>query len=168
MENHFSLFQIAPRFMIDEKTLESAYFEIQSRIHPDKHALASDVDKKLAIQWAAHVNDAYKILKNPVKRAQYLCELNGAPLNMESNTNMSKEFLIQQMEWREKLLDAKEKKDNSVIDNLLDTLSVSKSELLDLVSSQLNDLSFISAIETVRKLIFLEKFEKEINFSLND
>jgi len=76
MENHFSLFQIAPRFMIDEKTLESAYFEIQSRIHPDKHALASDVDKKLAIQWAAHVNDAYKILKNPVKRAQYLCELN--------------------------------------------------------------------------------------------
>jgi len=87
---------------------------------------------------------------------------------MESNTNMSKEFLIQQMEWREKLLDAKEKKDNSVIDNLLDTLSVSKSELLDLVSSQLNDLSFISAIETVRKLIFLEKFEKEINFSLND
>ena len=52
------------------------------------------------------VNEAYVRLKDPLKRAAYLCELNGAPIEAESNTAMPPGFLVQQLEWREALEEA--------------------------------------------------------------
>jgi len=52
------------------------------------------------------INEAYQRLKLPLKRAAYLCELNGASIKAEENTRMPSEFLIQQMQWREQLEDA--------------------------------------------------------------
>ena len=58
------------------------------------------------MQWATRANEAYQTLKKPLKRAAYLCELNGVDLQTESNTAMPPDFLMQQMEWREALDDA--------------------------------------------------------------
>ena len=58
------------------------------------------------MQWAVRVNEAYQRLKDPLKRAAYLCELDGAPIDAENNTAMPADFLMQQMEWREALDDA--------------------------------------------------------------
>ncbi|MGC7990846.1 Fe-S protein assembly co-chaperone HscB, partial [Salmonella enterica] len=86
--------------------------------HPDKFAHASDAEKRVAMQWATRANEAYQTLKNPLKRARYLCELHGVDLQTESNTAMAPAFLMQQMEWRETLDDAKAGKDIDALEQL--------------------------------------------------
>ncbi len=101
MQNHFELFGLPVRFAVDSAALDAAFRDVQGKVHPDKFVNASDAEKRVAMQWATRANEAYQTLKNPQKRAGYLCELNGAPLQVESNTAMPLAFLMQQMEWRE-------------------------------------------------------------------
>ena len=82
MDNHFALFQMTPAFAIDAAALDAAYRELQGRVHPDKFANATDTEKRVAMQWATRANEAYQTLKNPLKRATYLCELNGVDLGV--------------------------------------------------------------------------------------
>src|SRR5450830_1353191 len=118
MQNHFVLFHLPQRFSIDMKALESAYHEVQNQAHPDKFTQASGAEKRVAMQWATRANEAYQTLKNPLKRATYLCELNGVDLQTESNTAMPTAFLMQQMEWREELDDAKAGKNIDALEQL--------------------------------------------------
>src|SRR3954462_3060365 len=111
MQNHFELFHLPQRFAIDTAALDAAYHEVQNQVHPDKFINATDSEKRVAMQWATRANEAYRTLKSPFKRAAYLCELNGIELQTESNTAMPREFLMQQMEWREALEDANAAKD---------------------------------------------------------
>src|SRR3569623_685438 len=111
MQNHFDLFHLPQRFAIDTTTLDGASREVQNSVHHDKFVNATDTEKRVAMQWATRANEAYQTLKNPFKRAAYLCELNGIDLQTESNTAMPGEFLMRQMEWREALDDAKAARD---------------------------------------------------------
>ena len=107
MQNHFELFQLPAQFGLDMSALDSAYRDVQGKVHPDRFINASSAEKRVAMQWATRANEAYQTLKSPQKRAQYLCELNGVDLQTESNTAMPVSFLMQQMEWREELGDAR-------------------------------------------------------------
>jgi len=77
MQNHFDLFQLPQQFAVDTAALDAAYREVQGRVHPDRFVNASDAEKRVAMQWATSANEAYQKLKKPLKRAAYLCELNG-------------------------------------------------------------------------------------------
>ena len=65
----------------------------------------------MSMQWATQANEAYQTLKNPLSRARYLLHLHGVDIQEESNTAMSAEFLMEQMEWREAIMEAKEAQD---------------------------------------------------------
>ena len=118
MQNHFDLFQLPARFALDMGALDAAYRDVQGRVHPDRFVNATDAEKRVAMQWATRANEAYQTLKNPQKRAQYLCELNGVDLQTESNTAMPMDFLMQQMEWREALGEARADKDIDALEAL--------------------------------------------------
>jgi molecular chaperone HscB len=162
MQNHFELFHLPQRFAIDVKVLEDAYREVQSQVHPDRFVSASDAEKRVAMQWATRANEAYQTLKNPFKRAAYLCELNGVDLQIESNTAMPREFLMQQMEWREELEDAKAAKDIDALDALGKQLKNERNTQVEKVGGLLDAGDFAKAGEAVRQLMFLEKFADEI------
>jgi len=166
MQNHFELFHLPQTFAIDLKALDRAYHEVQNQVHPDKFASAPDADKRVAMQWATRANEAYKTLKNPFKRAAYLCELNGVDLQTESNTAMPVEFLMQQMEWREALGDARMDQDSnnsrSALEKLESDLRNERRQTIDKVGSLLDANDFAQAAEVVRQLMFLEKFSDEV------
>jgi molecular chaperone HscB len=162
MQNHFQLFQLPATFAIDKTALEQAYHSVQSQAHPDKFAHATDAEKRVAMQWATRANEAYKTLKNPLKRAAYLCELHGVDLEVESNTAMPVAFLMQQMEWREALDDAKAGKSVSALEALEKELNAARQVEIDSVAAQLDAQDFKAAGQTIRKLMFLEKFGDEI------
>lgn len=72
-------------------------------VHPDRFATRSAAEKRVAMQWSSQANEAYRILKDPMSRARYLCELSGIDLQTETNTAMSPDFLFRQMSWHEQL-----------------------------------------------------------------
>lgn len=162
MQNHFDLFNLPQRFAIDMDALDEAYREVQNQVHPDKFSNATDSEKRVAMQWATRANEAYQTLKSPFKRAAYLCELNGVDLQTESNTAMPQDFLMQQMEWREALQDAKAGKDVDALEKLDDELRVARKEEIEQTGKLLDANDFAQAARGVRQLMFLEKFKEEI------
>lgn len=165
MQNHFELFQLPVRFEVDLVALDSAYREVQGRVHPDRFVNASDTEKRVAMQWATRANEAYQTLRHPQKRAQYLCELNGVDLQTESNTAMPPAFLMQQMEWREALEDARAARDEDALGQLDDQVRAERREMLAQVGRELDAANYAQAAQHVRCLMFLDKFSDEVQYA---
>jgi len=165
MQNHFELFHLPAVFAVDGAALDAAYREVQSRVHPDKFVNAGDAEKRVAMQWATRANEAYQTLRHPQKRAQYLCELNGVDLQTESNTAMPMAFLMQQMEWRDELGEARAGKDLGTLEALDGQLKSERKTRLAEVGRQLDAGDFAAAAQGVRALMFLDKFGDEVRFA---
>src|SRR5207342_2380938 len=104
-------FGFPPAFSLDPGMLEKAYREIQSRVHPDRFARAGDAERRASLQWTTRVNEAYRVLKDPVQRAKHILDLHGVDVAFETNTQMPTDFLLAQLELREELEAATAKKD---------------------------------------------------------
>jgi molecular chaperone HscB len=126
---------------------------------------ATDAEKRVAMQWATRANEAYQTLKNPMKRAQYLCEINGVDLRTESNTAMPMDFLMQQMEWREELGDARAAKDSEALDALDAQVRRERKHRLGQIGGQLDAGDYEHAAQGVRALMFLDKFGDEVQYA---
>jgi molecular chaperone HscB len=167
VQNHFELFHLPQRFTIDGGALDAAFREVQSRVHPDKFVVATDAERRVAMQWATRANEAYQTLKNPQRRAQYLCELNGVDLQTESNTAMPMAFLMQQMEWREELAEARAARDAGLLDKLDGQLRAARKGQLKDIEAHLDAGDYHAAAQGVRALMFLEKFGDEVRFAFD-
>ena len=162
MQNHFALFDLPLQFSIDAVKLDAAYHAVQGRVHPDKFSNAGDAEKRVAMQWATRANEAYLTLKSPLKRAAYLCELNGVDLQTESNTSMPAAFLMQQMAWREALDDARMARDAAGLDALDSALREARAAQVTQLATALDTQDYPTAALGVRKLMFIEKFGDEV------
>jgi molecular chaperone HscB len=165
MQNHFDLFHLPARFTLDLGALDAAYREVQGQVHPDRFINATDAEKRVAMQWATRANEAYQTLKNPMKRARYLCEMNGVDLQTESNTAMPLDFLMQQMEWREALGEARAGKDVVGLDTLDEQVKAERKARLELVGRELDAGDYTQAAQGVRALMFLDKFGEEVHYA---
>lgn len=162
MQNHFELFQLPQQFAVDSAQLDRAYREVQNTVHPDKFVQASEAEKRVAMQWATHANEAYQTLKKPLKRATYLCQLQGIDLQTESNTSMPAAFLMQQMEWREAFEDARHSNNISALLALEKELHNALKSALQQVGSALDAQDYKAATLHIRTCMFLEKFIADI------
>ncbi len=102
----FTLFGLPRRQRLDRGQLDERWRALQAEVHPDRVAAEGAASQRVAMQWALRLNEAHRRLKDPLERAAYLCELAGAPVQASDNTAMPREFLLQQMQWREALEDA--------------------------------------------------------------
>ncbi|MDD5031342.1 MAG: Fe-S protein assembly co-chaperone HscB, partial [Rhodoferax sp.] len=109
--NDFELFGVSARFAQDRAVLDERWKDLQRQVHPDKFTDQGAAAQRVAMQWSVRINQAYQRLKDPLKRASYLCEINGVPVNAENNTSMPLSFLIQQMQWRDDLEAAQSSKE---------------------------------------------------------
>jgi molecular chaperone HscB len=167
VQNYFELFKLAPAFDIDSAELESNFRKIQSESHPDRFVTASATEKLQSMQLATLANEAYQTLKNPANRAKYILELHGITAISETNTAMPTDFLMQQMEWRETLEDAKSAKDIDALDSLLREMRQEADALKTELGVQMDDKrDFTAATATTRKLIFIDKVCADINKAL--
>ena len=162
MKNHFDLFQLPQQFALDSAALDRAYRNVQGQVHPDKFVSASEAEQRVAMQWATRANEAYLTLKSPLKRASYLCELHGVDLQTESNTAMPRDFLMQQMEWRETLEEAKAGRDMAALTKLDDALRVARKAEIAQIGALFDGGDYAQAAQQVRQLMFLEKIGAEI------
>ncbi|MCW2312439.1 Fe-S protein assembly co-chaperone HscB [Rhodoferax antarcticus] len=161
----FELFELTQRFAQDRAQLDARWKDLQREVHPDKFAGQDAAAQRVAMQWSVRINEAYQRLKDPLKRAAYLCELNGAPVNAENNTAMPAAFLMQQMQWREELDEAKNAKD---LQQISQQVQQARRGMLENIE-RLIDLqhAFDEAVAQVRALMFVERFEDDVNTRLD-
>lgn len=156
----FELFGLPERFGQDRAAIDARWKELQREAHPDRFAAQGQAAQRVAMQWSVRINEAYQRLKDPLKRAAYLCELRGAPINAENNTAMPAQFLIEQMEWREALDEAAGEPDLEVLD---DQLKHSRQETLERIERLLDEQSDpATAAQQVRGLMFIERFGQDV------
>lgn len=159
-QDYFSLFNLPHRFALDNVALEAAWKKVAMAVHPDRFATASAAEKRVAMQWSARANEAYRILKDPLSRARYLCDQAGIDLQTETNTAMSAEFLMQQMQWHERLDDLRDHPDAMQIQAFNTELMTALGNITSDVQSLLDDKRFVQAAARIREWMFLDKLIK--------
>jgi molecular chaperone HscB len=162
-DSHFDLFHLPAQFALDTQSLDDAYRTVQAQVHPDRFAAAGDAQKRIAMQWATRTNEAYRTLRDPLKRATYLLSLRGIDVGAENNTAMEPAFLMQQMEWRERIEDAAAAKNIDELDALLTELRDEERVRFTKLAALLDSGSDQAASEAVRQLMFIERVASEIN-----
>jgi molecular chaperone HscB len=165
--NHFELLGLPLAYRIDPARLESGYRDLQSQVHPDRYAAATEAERRVAMQWATRANEAYRTLRDPVDRARYLLSLKGFDTGEESNTAMPPDFLMQQMEWREAVGELRQGRDTAGLESLRGELRDEHTEMLRLLERAIDtESNFDAGCSLVRKLRFLEKLDEEIDEAL--
>ncbi len=159
--NDFELFGLAQQFAQDRAELDFRWKALQREAHPDKFTTQGAASQRVAMQYSVRINEAYQQLKDPLKRAAYLCELRGAPIQAHSNTAMPAAFLMQQIEWREALDDAGSAE---TLEALRDNVDLVQKELMNACARQLDtDRDYPGAVLNVRALMFIEKFALDLD-----
>ncbi|MDT3706585.1 MAG: Fe-S protein assembly co-chaperone HscB [Thiobacillus sp.] len=161
--NHFELFGLPQTYALERDRLDSAYRELQNAVHPDRFAAQPEAEQRVAMQWATQVNEAYQTLRHPVNRGVYLLKLQGIDALDAGNTKMAPAFLMQQMEWREAIEEARAGKHTDMLDTLSDDLRAAhrriEAQLAELIDTAHD---FATASEAVRQLRFMDKLIAEV------
>jgi len=165
--DHFALFGLNRGFRLDLSDLDSRYRDIQAQVHPDRFVHAGEAERRISMQWAMHANEAYQTLKKPLERAKYLLHLRGHDIQAENNTAMPADFLMEQMEWREAVMDARNGRDHHELEHLHHRLRGDiNSRYLELGGLLDESGDPVLATDRVRRLMFLEKLLHEIDDAL--
>lgn len=161
----FELFDVPAQFAQDRTALDARWKDLQREAHPDKFAAQGGAAQRVAMQWSVRINEAYVRLKDPLKRATYLCELNGAPINAHTNTSMPPSFMMMQIEWREALEEAKTAAELEKISH--EAAQYEREQLSKI--EQLLDVAqdYPAAANEVRALMFVARFVGEIEARLD-
>jgi molecular chaperone HscB len=162
--DHFTLFGLPRLFRLDAAELDRRYREIAAQVHPDRFTQAGDAERRLSLQWATRVNEAYQTLKNQLSRARYLLLLAGHDVDMQNNTAMPPEFLMEQMEWREAVSEARLAREHGELEQLHHRVKQLMNDRYEQLAGLLDEQhDEPSAADRVRRLMFLEKLLFDID-----
>ena len=157
----FELFGLPRRCAVPRDEVDARWKALQAEVHPDRFAADGAAAQRLAMQWAVRVNEARQRLRDPLRRAAYLCELLGEPIHAEDNTAMPASFLVQQMAWREALDEAE---GLPAVQQLADEVGRFRADTLARVRTALDDEhDAAAAVGQVRALMFVERFALDVD-----
>ena len=159
--NYFEVFDLPVSFDIDTDTIAERYRDLQRVVHPDKYVNAPDIERRLAMEKATQVNEAFQTLKNPLSRGLYLLQLQGIETH-DNHTAMDSEFLMQQMEYREELVEIKQLSHPfDALNAFLNRIEREQKQLNDTLSQQFAQNDYQSAHDNLRKCQFLIRLHEE-------
>lgn len=174
--NHFEMFNLPAQFALDNADLQQRYRQLQQTLHPDRFANASERDRLLAVQRSAQLNDAYTTLREPLARAEYLLQLQGIDLAHEQTTLRDPEFLMAQMEWRERLAEIEQELARGrqlspegltacplALEQAQRDLEVEARQLFEQLQQALEGQQYEPAAMLIRKLKFMAKLRTELD-----
>ena len=162
--NYFELFGLEKSFDLDVQDLAGRFRQLQQAVHPDRFAKGTDQERRLSMQQATLINEAYQALKDPLSRAQYLLTLEGDLRDDEQSTIQSPAFLMEQMELREALSEARGQDDpltvvGDILDQVVKRVRDMTTELSSCFGNAGTDVQ--AAREIIGKLQFLYKLRSE-------
>lgn len=171
-QNYFELFGLDINFDVDKALLQEKQQKLQAEYHPDRFVNSNDQDKRLSVQQASWINEAFQTLSNPVKRARYMLEINGLDLNDETETTSDTVFLMEQLELREQLDECRSHQDPL---SRCEQIETSLKSRLQLLSDEFVENYSAGKLEVARlisrKMQFIRRIQEqvmELQFELED
>jgi len=164
-QNYFELFSLPQQYALERAELDTRYRDLQRTVHPDRYASAGDRERRLSMQQATHINEAYQVLKDPLRRGRYLLELRGHALEDQQTTHQDTEFLMQQIELREALGDIRRQDDPlQALDRLsreiLAQYQALESELAQVLDNSREEID--AALTLVLKMQYFMRLQNEM------
>jgi molecular chaperone HscB len=157
-QTYFELFNIPSSFSVDVESLSEKYHQLQKQFHPDRYVNSPDQEKRIALQYATFINEAFVGLKDPLARAEYLMTVEGFS-QKEHTMKSDPEFLFQQMAWRDQLEDAQS---GAQLDVLYEECDAALMQYQQLFQSSFEKSDYDVAQQSIDKMQFVTKFEKEL------
>jgi molecular chaperone HscB len=162
-QSYFELFGLDLNFEIDLDYLNSTQQRLQAVFHPDRFVNGSDQEKRLSVQQASWINEAFETLSNPVKRARYMLELSGLELNDESETTSDINFLMEQIAIREEIDECRSDADplsccDHISKKLRSRAAKFGSEFIDNFNRDQLDAARLSS----RKMQFVQRIQEQL------
>ena len=170
----FAVLGLPRRFGIDLKVAEARHLELSKALHPDKYAGAGAGERRLALSRAVEVNEAWRALRDPIKRAEAVLRLSG----LENEIGETREpkptgaFLMEVMEARERLDDAKSARDAnavaSVVQEARTQFRETESELARAIDEADSKEKLREAIPVLGRLRYAARFLDEARNAEDD
>lgn len=148
MFDPFALLGLQKKYDLDMDLLEKAYFTAQKETHPDRFISASSEEKAQASKRSADINQAYLILKDPLRRAELLLK--------ETNKELFSHdplFLEELMQWKEKV---------AAQEDIRDDLLRTQQNLFNTLETAFKHHAYAEAEKSLYQLTYVHKFLKEI------
>jgi molecular chaperone HscB len=122
MNDPFATLGIEPRFDIERERVEQRHRDLSRALHPDKFAGAPAAERRLALNRAIEVNDAWRVVRDPIRRAEALLHRGGVRRSETEEPKPSPALLMEMMESREALAEAVQAKDPAAVAKLGDAM----------------------------------------------
>ena len=138
----FAVLGFPRAYDLDERALEESFRALSRKLHPDRFARATPRERRFSLEQTTILNDAYRTLRDPVKRAEHLLELRGVKVAGEergAGASMPQEFLEQAMDDREKLLEAKTEGGPEAVERLAQGVRGKKQQTMDEIARVLRE-----------------------------
>ena len=163
-QNFFELFSLPQRYALERADLDARYRDLQRTVHPDRYASAGDQQRRMAMQQAAHINEAYQTLKDPLRRARYLLELRGHVIEDQQTAHQDPGFLMQQIELREALAEIRAQDDPlQALDRLARDIRAQYHALeSDLAEALDSGAEIEQAVTLVLKMQYFTRLQNEV------
>jgi molecular chaperone HscB len=168
--DHFAVLGVERRYDLDAGDLEARYKELSRKLHPDKFAKADPRAKRAALQRTVQLNDAWRALREPLKRAEYLLELGGVKLASDDGGARSggvaapPELLMEILELREELGEARAARDDAKVARMGEAMRARAAEAASRVAGGLtggpDGLGTGHLEEVARELVALRYYRR--------
>jgi len=165
--DHFAVLGVERRYDLDATALEARYKELSRKLHPDRFAKADPRARRAALQRTVQLNEAWRALKAPLERAEYLLELGGVKIATDDGgarsggVAASPELLMEILELREELGDARAAKDDAKVARLGAAMRARADEAKARVAAGLTGAASAVKLEGVaRELVALRYYRR--------
>lgn len=167
MKDPFETLGIDPRFDLDLKAVEARHRDLSRALHPDRYAQAPAAERRMALSRAIEVNEAWRAVRDPIKRAEALLHRLGVPSGETAEPNPGSDLLMEMLEAREELSDAARAKNMEAVHNLSLKMSLREREVLSALGEGFDAAG--GSAEAARKLLhhvgelrYLRRFLDEV------
>ncbi|CUR53715.1 Co-chaperone protein HscB [Serratia symbiotica] len=160
--NYFILFRLPIFYSISNNLIRSRFQDLQRKFHPDRFYYQLEKERLIALKTTLILNKAYSILKDPLKRAEYILSLFNIDYHHKKNTIFDNIFLHTQIELFDEFDSIKNKKnmENSLIKFNIKLNNIIKQNNIIMIQS-LNNKQWEKAYNSLYKLRFLKKLQQK-------
>ncbi|MBI3818121.1 MAG: Fe-S protein assembly co-chaperone HscB [Planctomycetes bacterium] len=160
--NHFARLGLPLQYSIDAKELERRFLILVRGLHPDQFSTDSREDRALAEQLAAQLNDSYRVIRDPVMRADYLLELEGGP-SRENQKSTPKAFLMEMLDINEEIEQAEAQLDAPARENLQKVRASLAARRAQLIQGFPEGFKTLAECEGIRRAAIAQVIRERLN-----